>query len=893
MGLDGLHATWWRLRALLERRRLDRDLEAELAFHLHMREAQLRADGCDAGAARAAARRQFGNPARLKERCRDMWTFTRLEELWHDLRLGARMLRRSPGFAAVAVLSLALGIGANAAIFSVVDAVLLRPLPYRDSSRIMMIWGSLRSPGLEKLEASAPEVEDYRARLRSCERVEAYASHGVNLTGDGDPERVPAAEVSGGLFSLLGARPLLGRTFLPGEERPGGDRVVLLSHGFWQRRFASSPAAAGKSLTLDGKSVTIVGVMPAGFHFPDPDTELWVPLVFTPDLLSENNRGSHYLSLLARLRPGVSPAQARADLATVAGRIGREHAANYPLGFAASLVPLRREVVGDAGHPLLVLWGAIGLVLLIACVNVASLLLARASARQQEVALRMALGASRGRLIRQLVAESLLLGAGGGLLGLLAARWSVALLVRLAASDLPRAAEIHLDLAAAAFTCALSLLSVLLFGLVPAMQGSVPDLQRGLRESGRGVGASRRHRRLRESLVVAELSFALVLLVGAGLLTRSFLRLEQVRPGFQPEGLLTLRLSLPETRYPGFLPRSRFYGELLSRLAADPRVSAAGAINGLPFSGYGGDRSFSIEGLATPPGGAGPDEQLRFVSPDYFRAAGMRLLRGRGFGDRDSPAAPRVVVVNQALVDRYGSGRIGLGKRLAFGGDEGKPAWCTVVGVVGNVREEGLDAAERPEIYLPISQPLFSLAKSSLPPMFLVIRTAADPAALVPEVRRAVAALDRDLPLTSVRTMEQRIDESVAPRRFHMCLLVFFAAIALLLAAVGTYGVIAYAVQQRRHEIGIRIAIGAGTGAVLGMVMARGARLALAGVGIGVVAGLALTRSMASLLYGVTADDPPTFIAVASLLCAVALLASFIPARRATAVDPLLALRQE
>ena len=698
MGWDRLHALGLRLRALPRRRQLDRDLEEELAFHLSMREEQHRAAGSDAGAARAAARRQFGNPARLKERCRDMWTFARLEACWHDLRLGARMLRRSPGFAAVAVLSLALGIGANAAIFSVVDAVLLRPLPYRDPSRIMTIWGSLRHPGFEKLVASAPELEDYRARLHSWQRIEAYATRGLNLTGEGDPERVPAAEVSAGLFSLLGARPLLGRTFLLGEERPGGDRVVVLGHGFWQRRFAASPAAVGRWLTLDGKTLTIVGVMPAGFHFPDPDTELWVPLVFTPDLLSENNRGSHYLSLLARLRPGVSLARARAELATVAGRIGREHPANYPEGFAASLVPLQQEVVGEAGQPLLVLWGAVGLVLLIACVNVASLLLARALARQQEIALRMALGAGRGRLIRQLVAESLLLGAGGGLLGLLAARWCVALLVRLAAADLPRAAEIHLDLAAAGFACALSLFSVLLFGMVPALQGSAPDLQRGLGVGGRGTGGSRRQRRLRESLVVAELALALVLLAGAGLLIRSFLRLEQVRPGFQPEGLLTLRLSLPESKYPGFLPRSRFYRELLTRLAADPRVRAAGAINGLPFSGYGGDRSFAIEGLAAPAGGARPDEQLRFVSADYFRAAGVRLLRGRGFGDRDAPEAPRVVVVNQALVDRYWPGQAGVGKRLAFGGNDSKPAWCTVVGVVGNVREESLDAAESPDV---------------------------------------------------------------------------------------------------------------------------------------------------------------------------------------------------
>jgi putative ABC transport system permease protein len=822
-----------------------------------------------------------------------------METLRQDVRFGLRTLRKRPGFTLVAVLTLALGIGANSAIFSVVNAVVLRPLPYAAPERLVALWGNLNQKGFEEVELSAPEFADFRARgAHVFEDAAAYYEGGFNMTGAGEPERVRGVYATAGLFSTLGVAPLKGRAYTAEEDRPGSNDVVVISHSLWRRRFNSDPAVAGKSVMLDGRACTVVGVMPADFRFPDNDTDIWKPAAFDADLLSPNNRGSHFMSAVARLKPGFDAGRAGEEVAALARAQGEENPNSYPRGFGASIRPLAEEVVGRSVRTsLFVMLGAVGLVLLIACANVANLLLARAASRRKEVAVRTALGAGRARIMRQLMTESVLLSLAGGAAGLVLALWGVDLLVALAPEGTPRVGEVGLDARVVAFTFGVSLLTGVVFGLAPALHASKVDLNESLKEGGRGSGEGAGRGSLRGLLVVGEFALALVLLAGAGLLVKSFSRVLGESPGFDARGVLTMRLVLPQTKYRSYEEHRAFYSNLFGRLRALPGVEAVGANNLLPLNGNGGSRTFLIEGRPVPPGQPKPEEQLRFVTPGYFASLRVPVLRGRDFDERDVQSAPRVAVVTRAMAERHWPGEEAVGKRIAYAGiargQEQRPEWIEVVGVVGDVRHRGLDLESKPEIYVPVYQPLFS--NRPVPPLslYVAVRTSGDAGALAASVRREVAAVDPEQPVANVRTMEERLAESVAQRRFNMTLLGIFACVALVLAGVGVYGVMAYAVARRTHEIGIRVALGARRGDVLRLVLRQGMWLALAGVAAGLVGAYAATRLMSGLLYGVSPTDPLTFAGVAALLAAVGLLACLVPARRATKVDPMVALRYE
>ena len=812
-----------------------------------------------------------------------------METLLRDIRYGIRSLLEHPGFTTVAVLTLALGIGANSAIFSVVNAIVLRPLPYRDSERLIAIWGNLHNTGLAEIEISAPEFTDFKEHCKAFEHIAAYTTDGFNLTGVDEPERLQGALVSASLFNALGLDAQRGRTFLAEEDQFGHDQVVILSHSLWQRRFGSDPAIVNRTVTLDGQSATVVGVMPAAFHFPDKDTELWKPLAFSPDLLTENNRGSHFLNVIARLRPNVTLRQAQADIDTVTARLSQEHRTTYPRGFSTTVRSLHEDLVGNLRTALFVLLGAVGLVLAVACANVAHLLLANAAARYKEIAIRSALGANRVRVMRQFLTECFLLSALGGAAGLALAIWGVEVLVALIPKETPRLEEIKLDYRVVLFTLGISILTGVLFGFAPALQAARTDLNEALKEGGRSGTDSLRRLRLRGLLVISEFALALVLLIGAGLMIKSFRRLQEVKPGFEPANLLTMRVALPPARYAGFRQSQAFFQQLFDRLKARPEVKSVGAINLLPFGGSGGDRSFTIEGQPIAPGEPHPDEQIRFAGAGYFSTMGIPLLKGRDFTERDLPDAPQVTIVNQALARKYWPNEEAIGKRISF--SQRSPKWYQIVGVVGNVKHRGLDLADQPEFYIPFLQPLF--ADANVQPMYLVVRTASEPQSVTATVRNEVAAIDRDQPVSNILTMDQRIADSVAPRRFNMFLLGLFAALALLLAAIGIYGIMAFSVAQRTHEIGVRMALGAGSGDVLKLVLRNGFKLALIGIVVGLAAAWAATRLMSTLLYGVSATDPATFLIDALLLAGVALLGCYLPARRATKVDPLVALRYE
>ncbi len=811
-------------------------------------------------------------PVVLGARRRNMIT-----DLWQDLRYGARLLMQKPGFTLIAVITLALGIGANTALFSVVNAVLLRALPYPQSERLVVLWQGGQRGELGQMPVSPPELMDYRAEQQAFEHLAAHVLADANLSGSGEPERLRAAVVSADWFAVLGTPPLVGRTFLPEEHQPGRNNSVVLSYGLWQRRFGGDAEVLGGSVVLNGRARTVAGVMPASFRFP-VEADLWLPLALTPEQLSPAGRPRHFLTAIARCKSGVTLAQAQEDVRAIAGR--------FPGGMNARLVSLHDELIGQVKAPLYILLAAVVFVLLIACANVGNLLLARATRRQTEMAIRQALGASRSRLLRQLVTESLLLTLAGGVLGVLLAVWSKDLLVTLVAEVLPRADEIKLDAQVLTFALGLSLLTGLLFGLVPAWQSSRPNLNETLKLGAPGGGGSSRGR-ARSLLVVSEIALALLLLAGAGLLLRSFHRLSQVDPGFNPAQVLTADMSLPFARYNTDAKRAAFYQELVPRLAALPGVEAAGIVSDLPLSGMNADSSYTHD--AIPPEQqrrSPPSADYRHCSPQYFSAIGIPLLRGRAFAEHDTPGAQPVAIVNETLARRIWPNEDALGKRIAFFAPEGLEPWRVIVGVVGDVKHHGLNMETRPEIYIPHAQ-------APTGTMTLVLRTTGDPLALVTSVRNTVRALDADQPLFNLRRLERLRDDSIAPQRLQTLLLVLFAAVALLLSALGIYGVIAYAVSQRTHELGIRLALGAQRGDMLRLIVKQGMRLALLGVALGLLASFALTRLMENLLFGVSATDPLTFILITMLLLGVALLACLVPARRATKVDPMVALRYE
>ncbi|MBD0372279.1 MAG: ABC transporter permease [Pyrinomonadaceae bacterium] len=809
--------------------------------------------------------------------------------LIQDLRYGARMLVKSPGFTIVVVLALALGIGANSAIFSVVNSVLLRPLPFNEPQQLMMVWGASKNgEGADHIVLSVPDMQDLRSQSQTLEYVVPFYSSGTTLSSGGDDsERVFGAVSSADLFPALDIKPLMGRVFTREEDVPGGPPVVIISQNLWQRAFGSDPSIVGKEIKLGSKLVTVVGVMPASFRFPlqreRPD--YWQPISTSPSYIAtKDKRDTRSLRVLARLKPGVTMQQANEELATISRRLEEQ----YPdsnTGFALSVTPLHEDLVGQVRPALLVILGAVGFVLLIACANVANLLLARAASRQKEIAIRTALGAGRLRIVRQLLTESLLLAVMGGGLGLLLATWGLDLLVAASPSDLPRVKEIGLDTKVLAFTAAVSILTGLLFGLAPALSASRLDLNESLKEGSRGSTEGSRRNRLRSLLVVSEVALSLVLLVGAGLLIRSFISLLNTSPGFDAEAILTVDVPLSRAKYPEAGQQVTFVQQLLQRTKEVPGVASVAAVNILPLSGNGRESSFTIAGRPAPPQGQEPDAEASTVTPGYFRTMGIPLMRGRAFNEGDKKDAPPVVIISEALARMNFPGEDPLGKRLVIRDD--MPPF-EIVGVVGDIRHEKLETETHPEYYLSFYQ---------IPErqVNLVVRAAspAEPASLQMAVRNAIKQVDKDQLIWEMKTMEQWRAESVARRRFNMMLLGIFAALALLLAAVGIYGVMSYTVTQRTHEIGIRIALGAQTRDVIFMVVRQGMSLALLGIGAGLLAAFGVTRVMSSLLYGVTATDATTFAAVTLGLAGLALLACLIPALRATRVDPMTALRYE
>jgi len=857
------------------------DVAEELRQHLDDQYRELRA----AGASHDDALRAMADDVNA---VRSRRSRLRPELIAADVRYAFRTLRRNPGFAIVVLLTLALGIGANAAIFSVVNGVLLRPLPFRDADRLMVIWGDLKRPGLNDIPASAGEYVDYRDRSHAFEQVSAYDTVGFNLTGGGEPERVEGAVVTTTFFSLLGASAQAGRTFVAGEDQPGRDDVVVLSHSLWTRRFSANPAIVGQTIPVDGRPTQVVGVMPAAFQFPDRSIEIWKPFLLDAEALSDNNRGSHGYTALARLKAGISRQQAQADLNAVTAAFKADHPGNYRNGFGATLRPLQEEIVGDTGRPLMVLLGAVAVVLLIACANVANLLLARAASRRKEIALRTALGASRGRLVRQLMTESVLVSAVGGLIGLGLAAWGVDLLIASAPDSIPRIQEVGVDARVVGFTALVSLATGLLFGLVPALRASRAPLNDALKEGGRAGGGGV-HGFAGRALVVSEVALSLVLLIAAGLLIHSFTRLQDVAPGFDSSRLLTFRLSLPESRYTTFQKGQSFFDEFFTGLRRRPGVRGVAATNALPFSGFGGSRSFHIEGREEKRPEDQTEEQLRIVTDGYFAAMGIPIVTGREFTERDALNQPRVAVVNDAMAKKHWPHESPIGKRVSFSTNE--PHWYEIVGVAGNIKHRALEAVDRPELYVPYRQPLF--AEWTVRPMYVIARTSADPASIVAIARHEIARVDPDQPISDVRTMDERIGRSLSSRRFSMVLLALFAGLALTLAAVGIYGIVAYSVTERTHEIGVRVALGAQRRDVMAMVVGQGMTMTIVGTAIGVAASAALARLMSSLLFGVSAVDPVTFVAIPLLLIAVALAACYVPARRAMRVDPLETLRSE
>jgi len=808
-----------------------------------------------------------------------------IETIFTDICYGLRSLLKRRAFTAIALLTLALGIGVNSAIFSAVDSILLRPLPLKDPERLVSMWEQTLRDGIQQNEAAPANFFDLQSQTQSFEQIGAYGPDDVNVTGDGEPERLDGQVVTANVFSILGVAPALGRTFSPNEDQLGQEHVVVLSDALWQRRFNRDPSIINRAVTLNGESFTVIGVMPRGFFFPEREIELWTPWAMEPE--QKAGRGDHYLRLVARLKPGATVAGANAELAGIAQRLSAEYPrTNEGLGFVAH--SLHQDYVGNLRLPILILFAAVGLVLLIACANVANLLLAQATTRRKEIAIRIALGARRWTIVRQLLVESLLLAAGGGVLGVLGALWGVAALARLLPESLSKLQNVSIDARVFLFTLGVSVLTAIVFGGVPALLASRTKPGATLSDVARDSAGGASGRNVRRVLVVSEVALAVVLLVSAGLLIRSFQLLRNVDTGFRTENALTMRMVLPFPKYAKAETRRAFYDEVLPKIKELPGVESAGMITFLPLSFHGMNFNFSVEGQPAPGDTKLPFALFRVVSPDYFRAMGIPLRRGRYFDSRDSADAQPAVLVNRRLAEQYWPGEEAIGKRLKVGPLDSPNSWLTVVGVVGDTRQTGLNE-QKLEFYVPYAQEL----RSFMAPRDLVVRTKSDPAVIAAAVRRAVWSVDKDQPVSNVRTLDQVFAAAISQERFQALLLGLFAALALLLACVGLYGVISYAVVQRTHEIGVRMALGAQPLDVLRLVIRQGMSLTLAGLVIGVVAGTFVTRVLTDMLFGVTPRDPLTFAGVPVLLLLVALLACYIPARRATRIDPLIALRSE
>ena len=808
-----------------------------------------------------------------------------------DIRFGFRILLKRPGFSLIVVLTLALGIGANTTIFSAIDAVLLNPLPYKNPERLMVMWETNKHLGPEmwdRNEVAIGNFLDWRERNQVFDQLGALFDTDMNLTGVGEPQRIKSYVVTTNFFQVLGVQPMLGRSFLPEEEKPGAPFTVILGHDLWQRQFGSDPNIINRSLTFNGHQVAVVGVMPPGFEVQFPiskHVDMFVPFIIDVADPDYHDRSQNFLYTVARLKPGVSQEQAQSEMSLIASQLQQQYPeTNAERG--VRLVPLHKQIVGNVESYLYMLFAAVGFLLLIACTNVAGLLLARVTARHREVAVRIALGASRWRLIRQLLTESVILSAVSGLLGLLLAYGGVKLLLALTPSEVPRLHEIGLHVPVFLWTLTISIVTGVLFGLAPAVQASKPDLNTALKESsGRNPG-SFQGSGLRNLLVVSEVAVALLLLVGAGLMTKSFVRLQQVDPGFDATNVVSMNIALPTSKY-----RQQqvnvFYDQLIERLRNLPGVKSVAGINPLPLSNSNVSSRFVVEGAPFVPLADRPYAGVRVVTPDYFQTMSIPNLKGRSFTEQDRENTPRVIIVNEAMASRYWPSEDVIGKRLGYVEEfSDKQEWLQIVGVVGDVRHKALETEVMPEVYFPYKQSPQNF-------MNLVVRTTSDPTSIVPAIRGQILSVDKDQPVSDIMTMEQRVAKSVAAKRFVMFLLGTFSILALGLAAVGIYGVMAYLVTQRTQEIGVRMALGAQKRDVLKLVVLKGMVLAIIGTTIGLVASLALTRVMRSLLFEVTPTDWLTFVISSAVLLTVALLACYIPARRATKLDPLIALRYE
>jgi predicted permease len=883
-----------RLRGMLRRERLDQDLDEELRSHLEMRAADNAAAGMSPEQARYEAQKRFGNTTLLKEDTREVDIVGWLDEAARDFRHALRMLHRSPGFTIVAVLTLALGIGANTAIFSVVNSVLIRPLPYRDPAGLVMVWESSSQHPNPHNSVSPPNFLDWQSRNTVFSSMGYMFDERDNLTGNGDPQEVVVQDVSVNFFHLLGVNPLLGPGFTPENGQSGHDNVVILSYGFWKEQFAADPTIVGKSIVLNGHPQTVVGVAPQNFQwfikdnsFTGEKPQMWSPFVFPQSFHNHKDMG-RFMTAFARLNPGATYSQAQTQMTAIASQLERE----YPDSdghWGVNVVPLRDQISGQLRPALLVLFGAVAFVLLIACANVSSLLLARAASREREMAIRTAIGASRWRIARQLLMESLLLAVIGGGIGVALAVWGTNALLAASPRNLLNLTAISLDLRVLLFAVASTLLAGLLFGFLPSYISAHSRISETLKEGGRGSSSANRRAFARNAFVVAQLGLALVLLTGSGLLIRSFIRLVGVNPGFDTGHLLTFKVSLPRAKYGTDPLCMAFFQQLLARLSAIPGVHSASMESFPPLTGLGAATGVHI--LSQPQQSLAdlPVANVGVVGPDYFSTMNISLRAGRLFNEQELAQEKHVTVISQAFADKYLHGVNPLGQKAVIymkSDAEAENHPSEIIGVVGDVHQIGLDTAPEPTVYWPHPELVMS-------GMTILVRTSNDPLAMVSAVHSEVQKLDRELPMAAVATMDQLLADSLSRSRFTMFLLGIFAVVALALAAVGIYGLIAYSVTQRTQELGIRIALGAQRRDVLRLVLAQGTRLTLLGVAIGVFAALALSRLLATLLFSVSATDPVIFAGVAGLLAFVALFACFIPARRATRVDPIVALRYE
>jgi len=809
-----------------------------------------------------------------------------MQTLLQDLRYGARILLNKPGFTLIAVMTLALGIGANTAIFSVVDAVLIRSLPYGQAERLVTVWE--KAKGSEQNQINIGNFLDWKAQNSVFTDMAAFADSRTNLTSDGEPEEIPAQRAMDNLFSVLGVNAMLGRTFTPDDSKPGQNNVIVISYGLWRRRFGGDPNIIGRKALLGNVENTVIGVAPPDFKWhirknslTGAPAEIWTPLVVTDFMRSRQGR---FASAVARLKPGVTLNQARAEMETIGLRLAEQYK-GFNTGYSVNVIPLRQQLAGEIRQGLLVLMGAVGCVLLIACANVANLLLARAATRQKEVAVRTALGAGRWRIVRQLLTESLLMAGLGGAAGLLLAGWGADLLVSLSPPELADLRGVEISAPVLGFTFAITLLTGIIFGLAPAFESSRLNLSETLKEAGRSLAGARRGRRLRSAFVIIEIALALVLLVGAGLLLRSFLRLQSVETGFNARNVLTMRVALPGRIYDQDGKIVNFFNRAVEGMQSLPGVDSAGAVNFLPFAGPGAVTGFGVEGWPAPPPDQTMSTGVSVADRNFFRTLQIPLKRGRIFTEQETREMRHVVVINEALARKYFPNEEPLGRRITIGLRNGNGP-SEIIGVVGDVKQAGFDHEAEPMAYWPIP-------KSTYFSMTFVIRAKGDANALAISARDVIRSLDAKQPVADVRTLESLLGSSVARQRFNTLLLAVFAMVALLLAAIGIYGVMAYSVTQRTQEIGIRVALGARGADVLKLVVGQGMKLALTGVVIGLIGALALTRLMSNLLFGVRATDPLTFITVATLLVGVALVACWLPARRAAKVDPMIALRCE